>query len=165
MGTWSVRALRAVIVLVIAGLLFVQAVILPLLAVDIQEEEPELSGLRWVVVGILIAGLLAAQVALVCVWRLLTMVRRDTVFSRTAFRDVDVIIGCAGAATLLAFTLGLVLAPGEAVPPGVVVIIGIAGLDCAGIALLVVVLRALLAKAVALDTTASALRSELDEVI
>lgn len=165
MDVWVVRALRAVIVLVIAGLLFVQCVILPLLAVDIAEGEPELAPLRWVIVGIMIAGLLAAQVALVGIWRLLRLARRDAAFSPTAFRDVDLIIGCAAAGTLLAFALGWLLAPGEAVAPGVVAVIGIGGVCCAGIALLVVVLRLLLAKAVALDSTATALRAELDEVI
>lgn len=165
MGIWTVRALRAVIVVVVGGLLVVQAMILPALAADIRDEAPDLSGLRWAVVGILAAGLLAVQVALVCVWRLLTLVRRDTVFSHSAFRDVDVIIGCAAVAALLAFALGFLLAPGEAVAPGIVLMIGIGGVCCAGIALLVVVLRLLLAKAVALDTTATALRAELDEVI
>ncbi|MBT0993738.1 DUF2975 domain-containing protein [Cellulomonas sp. DKR-3] len=165
MDVWVVRAVRAVIVLVIAGLLFVQCVILPLLAVDIAEEEPELAPLRWVVVGIMIAGLLAAEVALVCIWRLLRLARRDAPFSTSAFRDVDVIIGCAAAGAVLAFALGWVLAPGEAVAPGIVAVIGIGGVCCAGIALLVVVMRLLLAKAVTLDTTASALRAELDEVI
>ena len=164
MGVWTVRALRAVIVVVVAGLLVVQAMVLPAMAADLREE-PELAGLRWAVVAILAAGLVAVQVALVSVWRLLTLVRRDTVFSRSAFRDVDVIVGCATAAALLAFALGFVLAPGEAVAPGVVLLVGIGGVCCAGVALLVVVLRLLLAKAVTLDSTATALRAELDEVI
>ena len=114
---------------------------------------------------VLFLGVLTVQVALVCIWQLLTMVRRDTVFGATAFRYVDVIIGAAVAATLLAMVLSFVLAPGEAVAPGVVLLIVIGGMGTAGIALLVLVLRVLLAKAVALDTTATTLRAELDEVI
>ena len=38
---------------------------------------------------ITILGIGTAQVALVCVWRLVTMVRRGTVFSHAAFRYVD----------------------------------------------------------------------------
>ena len=44
-------------------------------------------------------------------------------------------------------------------------LIVIGGMGTAGIALLVLVLRVLLAKAVALDSTATTLRAELDEVI
>ncbi|ACQ78300.1 transmembrane transport protein [Beutenbergia cavernae DSM 12333] len=165
MGVLAIRALRVVIVGLFAGLLFGQIVIAPLMAVDISEEVPDAGALPWVVAGIGIAGLTTIEVALVCVWQLLTMVRRDTVFSRAAFRYVDVIIGTAVVATLLALALGVILAPGEAVPPGMVLMLGTAAAGCAGIALLVLVLRVLLAKAVALDTTATTLRAELDEVI
>ena len=105
------------------------------------------------------------QVVLVCVWRLLTMVRRGTVFSHAAFRYVDVVIGAVAAASLLTFGLGVVLAPGEAVAPGIVLLIGGAGVLVAGIALIVLVLRMLLAKAVARDAEAHHLQAELDEVI
>jgi hypothetical protein len=99
------------------------------------------------------------------VWRLLTMVRRGTVFSHASFRYVDVIIGAITAAALLAFALGVVLAPGEAVAPGVVLLVGGVGLTVLGIALIVLVLRTLLAQAVARDAEASSLQAELDEVI
>ena len=165
MGRLTVLALRALIVLMFAGMLFLQVMLFPLLGIDIAEEAPDLVFLRWAVVVIGILGVLTVEVALVCIWRLLTMVRRDTVFSPAAFRSVDVIIGSAVAATLLAVALSFVLAPGEAVPPGMVMVVVIAGVGTAGIALLVLVLRVLLAKAVALDTTATTLRAELDEVI
>jgi hypothetical protein len=93
------------------------------------------------------------------------MVARDTVFSGRAFRYVDVIIGATAAGAVLAFALGCSLAPGEAVPPGGVLFVGLISVAAVGIALLVLVLRQLLAKAVALDTTAVTLRAELDEVI
>jgi hypothetical protein len=54
--------------------------------------------------------------------------------------------------------LAFVLAPGEAVAPGVVLIVVVAGVAAAGVALLVLVLRALLKQAVTL-------RAELAEVI
>lgn len=165
MGRLTVLALRALIVLMFAGMLFLQVMLFPLLGIDIAEEAPDLVFLRWAVVVIGILGVLTVEIALVCIWRLLTMVRRDTVFSLAAFRFVDVIIGSAVAATLLAVALSFVLAPGEAVPPGMVMVVVIAGVGTAGIALLVLVLRVLLAKAVALDTTAATLRAELDEVI
>ncbi|HWJ84928.1 MAG TPA: DUF2975 domain-containing protein [Cellulomonas sp.] len=165
MSRWTILALRGVLVLLLAGLLVVQVLLLPLLGVDIAHEHPELTTLRWSFVVLGILGVLTVEVAVVCVWRLLTLVRRDAVFSAAAFRDVDVIIGAALAATLVAVALSFALAPGETVPPGAVLLVVTGGVGTAGIALLVLVMRALLVKAVALDTTATTLRAELDEVI
>jgi len=165
MGIWTIRALRAVIALVVAGLLVIQGLVVPALGRDLADAGPDVAPLRWPVVIIVFLGVVTVEVALVCVWRLLTMVRRDTVFSRAAFRWVDVVIGAALAATLLAAALAFTLAPGEMVAPGIVLMITVAGAGCAGIALLVLVLRMLLAKALELDSTATTLRAELDEVI
>lgn len=76
---------------------------------------------------ITILGMVTVQVALVCVWRLVTMVRRGTVFSHAAFRYVDAVIGAIVAAAL--------------------------------------VLRMLLAQAVARDVEAAQMQAELGEVI
>lgn len=115
---------------------------------------------------IVLLGIVTLQVTMVCVWRLLTMVRRGTVFSHAAFRYVDVVTGAVAAASLLTFGLGVVLAPGESVAPGVVLLIGGAGVLVGGMALVVVVvLRMLLAQAVARDAEAKHLQDELDEVI
>ena len=159
MGRMAVLALRVVIVLMFAAMLALQAAMLPLLAVDPDGEVGELTHLRWPIVVICFLAVAAVEVALVCIWRLLTMVRRDTVFSPAAFRYVDVVIGAAVAGSVLALALGTVLAPGEAVAPGIVLIIGVGAIGGIGIALLVLVMRALLAKAVALDTTATTLRA------
>ena len=86
-------------------------------------------------------------------------------FSHAAFRYVDVVTGALAAASVLTFGLGVVLAPGEAVAPGVVILIGGAAVLIAGMALIVLVLRMLLAQAVARDAEAHDLRAELDEVI
>jgi hypothetical protein len=164
MGSVVVLALRLVLVVVFGGTVFVQAVMMPLLAADL-DSEAELADVRTPVVVIVGLGLLTVQVTLVCVWRLLTMVRRGTVFSDAAFRYVHIVIGAAGAAAVLTFGLAVTLAPGEAVAPGVVLLIcGLAAV-AAGIALLVFVMRMLLAQAVARDAEAHQLRAELDEVI
>jgi hypothetical protein len=59
----------------------------------------------------------------------------------------------------------VVLAPGEAVPPGVVALLGGLSLAVFGVALIVLVLRMLLAQALARDVEASRLGAELAEVI
>lgn len=164
MGHLTVLALRAVLAVALAGSLVVQAVMVPLLWADI--EGSELAGwARAAVVVIVILGIATMQVTAVCVWRLLTMVRRGTVFSHAAFRYVDIVIGAVAAASLLTFGLGVVLAPGEAVAPGVVLLIGGVAVVVAGIALIVLVMRMLLAQAVARDAEAHQLQAELDTVI
>ena len=121
--------------------------------------------MRVPVLVIVVLGIVTIQVTMVCVWRLLTMVRRGTVFSHAAFRYVDVVFGAIVVASLLAFALGVTLAPGEGVAPGVVLLIGGAGVLVAGVALVVLVLRMLLAQAVALDAETKHLQAELSEVI
>ncbi|CAM5642656.1 Transmembrane transporter OS=Streptomyces glaucescens OX=1907 GN=SGLAU_14790 PE=4 SV=1 [Streptomyces glaucescens] len=88
-----------------------------------------------------------------------------TVFSHGAFRYVHTVIGAVTAAALLVFTLGVVLAPGEAVAPGVVLLIGGVGVAVLGVALIVLVLRMLLAQAVDRDAEAARMQAELAEVI
>jgi Protein of unknown function (DUF2975) len=106
-----------------------------------------------------------AQVALVCVWRLVTMVRRGTVFSHAAFRYVDVIIGAIVAAALVWFAVTVLNAPGQRDDPGVTLIMGGIGVAILAVALIVLVLRMLLAQAVARDVEAAQMQAELDEVI
>ena len=50
-----------------------------------------------VLLVIVVLGIVTIQVTAVCIWRLLTMVRRGTVFSHAAFRYVDVVIGAVAA--------------------------------------------------------------------
>jgi Protein of unknown function (DUF2975) len=169
MGKRAVVALRIVLGLVLAGSLFVQVVMVPLLVADL--EGGDLADLRVPLVVIVVLGIATIQVTAVCVWRLLSMVRRGTVFSHAAFRYVDVVIGAASAASLLTFAFAVTLAlanrtmPGDAVAPGVVLLICGAAVIAAGIALIVLVLRMLLAQAIARDAEADHLQAELDEVI
>ncbi|MEU4171790.1 DUF2975 domain-containing protein [Streptomyces sp. NPDC026665] len=163
MGKLTVRALRAVLAVVLTGSVLVQALMAWAL---ISGNDPEdgslpLTPLRLVT----ILGIGTAQVALVCVWRLVTMVRRGTVFSHAAFRYVDTIIGAIVAAALVWFTVTALNAPGQRDDPGVTLIMGGIGLAILGVALIVLVLRTLLAQAVARDTEAAQLQADLDEVI
>ncbi|WP_068928233.1 DUF2975 domain-containing protein [Planobispora rosea] len=165
MGKLTVHALRAVLVALLAGSVFVQAVMVPLLAADLEGLNTEFTYLRIPLIVIALLGVVSVQVVLVCVWRLVTMVRRGTVFSHAAFRYVDIVIGAIVAAALLVFALGFVLAPGDPVAPGIVLLIGGFGLAVLGVALVVLVLRMLLAQAVARDAEAAQMQAELDEVI
>jgi hypothetical protein len=163
MGKLAVRALRAVLAVVLAGTVLVQVLMVWVLA---SGSDPEggslpLTALRVIV----IAGMVLVQVTGVCVWRLVTMVRSGTVFSPAAFRYVDVVIGAIVAAALLWFTVTAVNAPGQRDDPGVTLIMGGIGVAILGVALIVVVLRMLLAQAVARDAEAVQLQAELDAMI
>ena len=162
MGNLTILALRTVLALALVGSLFVQAVMVPLLWIDLDEAP---ASVRIPVLVIVVLGILTLQVCAVCVWRLLTMVRRGTVFSDGAFRYVDIVIGAISAASLLTFAMAVTLAPGEEVAPGLVGLICGLALVVAGVALIVLVLRMLLTQAVARDAEAHHLQAELDEVI
>ena len=163
MGKMAVHALRAVLVVVLAGTVCVQAGMVWALATgsDPEDGSVPLTPLRVITV----LGLASVQVALVCVWRLVAMVRRGTVFSHAAFRYVDVMIGAIVAAALVWFAITVVNAPGQRDDPGVTVIMGGIGVAILGVALIVLVLRMLLGQAVARDVEAAQMQAELDEVI
>lgn len=161
MGKNVILALRIVIALSLVGSLFVQTVILPLLWVDM--EGVVLWG-RITLIVLAALGIVTLQVSAVCIWQLLTLVGRGSVFSDGSFRYVDIIIGAIACASVLMFILAVILAPGDTAP-GVVGLVCGASLVIAGVALLVVVMRNLLTQAVERETEAHSLRSELDEVI
>ncbi|MEU4063896.1 DUF2975 domain-containing protein [Streptomyces wedmorensis] len=156
MGKLTVQALRAVLTVVLVGTVFVQALMMWVLVSgsDPEDGSMPLTALRVIV----LLGMVAAQVALVCVWRLVAMVRKGTVFSHAAFRYVDGVIGAIVAAALLWFAVTAVNAPGQREDPGVTVIMAGVGVAILGVALVVLVLRMLLAQA-------AGMRAELDEVI
>jgi hypothetical protein len=168
MGTLAVLALRVVITLALLGSLVVQGVLAPLMWRD-MDDAPD--GVRLPLIAIVVLIVATMQVTAVCIWRLLTMVRRGTVFSHAAFRYVDTVIGAIATASVLVFGIAVLAAysnrttPGDEVAPGVVGLICGVSLVIGGVALIVLVLRVLLAQAVSLDTTAKHLQAELDEVI
>ncbi|MET7287330.1 DUF2975 domain-containing protein [Streptomyces sp. NPDC005573] len=163
MGKLTVRALRAVLAVVLTGTALVQIMLVWTL---LSGRDPEDGSLALTLVRVIVVlGLVAVQAAVVSVWRLVTMVRRGTVFSPAAFRYVDIVIGAITAIGLLWFAVTAVDAPGQRDDPGVSVIMGGIGLAILGVALIVLVLRMLLVQAVARDVEATEMRAELDEVI
>lgn len=161
MGNLTILALRIVLALALAGSLAVQVLMMPLVWADLEGTDDRI---RVLLLGILILGIVTMQVSAICVWILLTMVRRGSVFTPGAFRYVDIIIGSIATGALLTFLLAVLLAPGDAAP-GIVGLICGAALVIGGVALIVLVLRMLLAQAVAREIEAQQLRSELNEVI
>jgi hypothetical protein len=168
MSRWVIRTLRVLIAIALLGSAVVQAVIVALRWWG-TDQEPTGIEVSLAVIGVL--GVATLQIIAVCIWRLLTMVGRGTVFSHAAFRFVDLIIAAIGAAAVLTFSVAVVArfanhaVPEDEVAPGLVGLICGVALVIAGVALVVYVMRTLLAQAVALDSQAKHLQSELNEVI
>ncbi|WP_215452993.1 DUF2975 domain-containing protein [Streptomyces sp. ATCC 21386] len=163
MGKLTVGALRAVLGMVLVGTVFVQVSMVWTLVSGNDPEDGTLPLTPLRVITIL--GMVAVQVVLVCVWRLVAMVRRGTVFSHASFRYVDPMIGAIVAASLMWFVVTALNAPGQREDPGVTLIMAGIGVAILGVALLVLVMRMLLAQAVARDAAATRMQAELDEVI
>lgn len=167
-GRRGILALRFVLAVALAGSVAVQVIVVSLLWSD--EKQPSAT-VRISAVVVVLLGIACLQVVAVCIWRLLTMVRRGTVFSVASFRYVDITIGAVALASVLVLAVAVIArfanhqVPEDEVAPGVVALICGLSLVVAGVALVVYVLRVLLVQAVALDTAARHLQSELDEVI
>lgn len=161
MGNAMILALRIVIALALIGSVVVQVMIVPAIWLDLVGAP---LPARITFVSIIVLGVVTMQVFAVCVWMLLTKVRRGSVFSESSFVYIDVIVGAISTAAVLGFAMGVLLSFGEAAP-GLVGLICGAGLVLGGMALLVVVMKALLRQAIDREREARALRAELDEVV
>ena len=149
------RLLRVALVVLLLGSVLAQ-VLVPVYASQVATIHPEVEHL---VVPYSVAAILfiaCGQVALLVVWRLLSLVDRGVIFTRQAVRWVEVIIGCAVVATVLSAGVMVHVIAFVGSP----LIYVLAACVAAGLAfvLLMGVMRGLLLSAVA-D------RTELDEVI
>lgn len=161
MGKVTISVLKVVIALSLAGSLVVQVVIVPTVWADLDDTP---FAVRTFVIALMVLGVATMQVFAVCVWQLLTKVRKGSVFSDASFRYVDTIIWSIATAAVIALIFAVLLAPGEAAP-GLVGLVCGASLVLGGVALLVVVMKSLLRQAIDREREASELRTELGEVI
>ncbi|GAB2903624.1 DUF2975 domain-containing protein [Streptomyces mayteni] len=165
MHRYFIVLLRAGIALAVLAGLFGQLVVIPATAADEVDRFPPYAPFQVPYVVVAIVGVVCVQVALAAVWMLLAMVERDAIFTAGAFRWVDVIIGAAAVATLLAVGVAGHLSLAEIPEPdGSMEVLGaLAGATaCVGLGaafiMLVVVLRTLLRKA-------TDLQAEMAEVV
>ncbi|GEP48486.1 hypothetical protein MSA03_19940 [Microbacterium saccharophilum] len=155
-----IAALRALIVVIVLAGLFAQVRIVPFIARGLASdaERPE------IVVPYAFCGILAiacGQLVLVAIWALLSKVRRDAIFSESAYRWVDVILaaGITATATLLALALHVALVVEPPLDAPGLTAFALGGVICAAaFVLLMIVMRGLL-------RSATGLRSELAEVV
>ncbi len=161
MNKLTTRALQVVVALALAGSLVVQTLIIPTVWWDLDDVDPVA---RITFVTLLVLGIMTMQAFAICIWQLLTRVRKGSMFSESSFRYVDIIIWLISASAVIAFAIAVLLVPGHAAP-GVVGLICGAALVLGGMALLVLVMKTLLRQAIDREAEASALRSELNEVV
>lgn len=146
-----ILALRALIALMLALLLTAQVAAVPYVAAGFAERYPEFAALRVPAVVAAVLLIACVEATFLCVWQLLSLVSRDAIFSRAAFRWVDGIRICLVAATaIVAIAFGLLLAVGATTPSiSLLAVFGVV-VGC-GLCLLVVVMRGLLEKALRLE--------------
>jgi hypothetical protein len=149
--------------MVFLGLLVAQVMSFPGEFLFTTEEGPGMDPWRWPLLLFFELEALCLQVVIVCIWRLLTLVQRDRIFTTASLRWVDAIVWAFVAAwLLLAVMAGSLIAylyfTPELRDPGTpALLIGIT-LIGAVLVLLIVVMRDLLRQA-------TSLRADMDEVI
>lgn len=149
--------LRAVLALLLALLVMLQTFSFPGQWAYLAEQHPEHADLRWPLTAFTAVLLLCVEVVVVCTWQLLTMVRRDVIFTERALRYVDVIVGAVATAWLVAAG-GALWAVWGADDPGTPLLLFVLLLVGGAFGLVVVVMRELLRQA-------TSLRSELAMVV
>lgn len=143
----TIVVLKALIAALLGLLLACQIFVIPAVSVQSAWRYHEIAYLQipGIVIGILF--LLCVQVVLVCVWRLLSLVREDSIFTESAFPGVDVSLGAVVGATLLVAITLVTLAFSGAMTPSILLLCVLGIVVGAGLSLLIVVLRGLLRKA------------------
>ncbi len=153
----AVGPLRLLLVVLFGVLLLLQVMSLPGQFAHMARESPDSAHLRWPLTAISIFLVLCVQVVVVATWKLLTLVKKDRIFTAASLRWVDAIVWSVGAGWLV--LLGVFLVVGfTADDPGAPLLLFLLLVAVAVLGLLIVVLRALLRQA-------TALRSDLESVI
>ncbi len=161
MVRYFIFVLRVLLAVAILVGFFGQFVVIPGLAAGEVDRFPEYAPYAAPYVALAIIGVGCVQVALVGVWMLLGMLRRDALFTAKAFRWVDLIIGSTVVATLVTTGATAHIAAGNIAFPNNMQAIGALGYafvtSCAGVALamFLMLMRRLLRKATDLQTEMS----------
>jgi hypothetical protein len=147
----AVAALRVFLVLLFGILVMFQTFSLPGQFAHMAEESPDHAYLRWPMTAVAVFWVLCVQVVIVSTWRLLTLVKKDRIFSKAALGWVDAIVWSVVAAWVV--LVGVFLYVGfNADDPGVPLLLFLLVVGVTVLGLLMVVMRALLRQATTLRT-------------
>jgi DUF2975 family protein len=151
-----VAALRVFLVLLFGILVVFQTLSLPGQFRYMAEESPDQAYLRWPATAITVFWVLCVQVVIVSTWKLLTLVKKDRIFSEASLTWVNVIVWAIAAAWLV--LLGVFLYVGfRASDPGLPLLLFLLLVGVTVLGLLMVVMRAL--------RQATTLRTDMEAVI
>jgi hypothetical protein len=147
----AVAALRVFLVLMFGVLLLFQVMSLPGQFAHMARESPDMAYLRWPLTAVAVFWVLCVQVVIVSIWKLLTLVEKDRIFSEASMVWVDAIVWAIAAAWVV--FVGMFLYVGfNADDPGVPLQMFLLLIGLTVVGLLVVVMRALLRQATTLRT-------------
>lgn len=143
--------LKTLIAVMLLLLLASQILVIPEVARITAIRNPDVAHLE--IPGIVGAIVFIAliQLTLVCVWQLLSLVRAERIFSPDAFRYVDIILWALAAAGTLILVSYVVIVASRAVSLSLTLLAVLGIVVSAALALLVVVMRGLLRKALELE--------------
>lgn len=153
----AVAALRVFLGLLFGILVVFQTMSLPGQFAHLAQESPEQAHLRWPLTAVTVFWVLCIQVVIVATWKLLSLVRRDRIFTSGALRWVDVIVWAVAAGWFVLVGVSTVVVL-NADDPGLPMLLMLLVTGVTVLGLLMVVLRTLLRQA-------TALRTDLDAVI
>ena len=153
----AVGPLRVFLVLLFGILVVFQVLSFPGKFAYMAEAHPEQAHLRWPLTAIAVFFLLCVQVVVVSTWKLLTLVKKDRIFTRASMVWVDAIVWAIAAAWVVLAAIFLYVGF-QADDPGMPMLLFLMVVGLAVVGLVMVVMRALLQQA-------TALRSDMEEVI
>ncbi|RSN34869.1 DUF2975 domain-containing protein [Amycolatopsis sp. WAC 04169] len=156
-GQRAVAPLRVFLVLLFGVLVLFQTMSLPGQFAHMARQDPEMAYLRWPATAVSVFWVLCVQVVVVATWQLLSLVRKDRIFTEASLRWVDAIVWAILAGWVV--LAGVFLYVGfNAEDPGLPLLLFLALIGVAVLGLLMIVMRALLRQA-------TTLRSDLEQVI
>ncbi|SDM53685.1 DUF2975 domain-containing protein [Allokutzneria albata] len=153
----AVGPLRVFLVLLFAILVVFQVMSFPGQFAHMAETHPERAHLRWPLTAIAVFFVLCVQLVVVSTWKLLTLVKKDRIFTRASMVWVDAIVWAIAAAWVVLTAIFLWVGF-HADDPGAPMALFLMVVGLAVVGLLMVVMRALLQQA-------TALRTDMEEVI
>jgi hypothetical protein len=154
---WAVTALRFFLAALFGVLVMLETFSLPGQYAHMAQQNPEEAYLRWPATIVSVFWVVCVQVVIVATWKLLTLVRKDLIFTDAALRWVDVMVWAVAAAWVV--LVGVFLWIGfNADDPGVIVLFFLFTTGVSVVGLVLVVMRALLKRA-------TTLRADMEAVI
>ena len=146
-----VSLLRVFLVILFAVLVMLQTFSLPGQIRYMAQQSPEDAYLRWPLTAVAVFWVLCIQVVVVATWQLLTLVKRDRIFSDAALVWVNAIVAAIAAAWVVLVAVFLYVGF-RATDPGLPLLLFLLSVGVAVLGLLMVVMRALLRQATTLRT-------------